>query len=103
MNTLLRAVALLSTSVMASSCSAPPRDPANETPVELTPGNYHVTMAAGGMAGFVASRSQEGPGTIDDNICVKASAAADFPKNLARTYFAMRKPAVRRSHSAPAR
>lgn len=85
MHTLQRAAALVLTSVVFASCSAPPppRDPASEARVELVPGSYHVTMVGNGLGAFAHN---DGPGSVDDNICVHASDAAKFPRNLARNY-----------------
>lgn len=71
----------------ASACSS--HDAANEAPVDPAPGEYRVTMAGGGLAtlsGF--GQLSEGPGGVDDRICVSDSDGGDLADMLARKYLA---------------
>jgi len=67
-----------------AGCTAA-RDPAKEEPVELAPGEYHVTMAGriGMLGGF---EQNDGPGKVDDRICVSPRDAESFPTGLVRRY-----------------
>ncbi|UKK83355.1 hypothetical protein L7H23_12360 [Sphingopyxis sp. BSN-002] len=60
------------------------RDPATEEPVELAAGQYRVTMQGGKMGVFF--KTGDGPGSVDDSICVLPSETGEFPRNLARNY-----------------
>jgi hypothetical protein len=63
-----------------------PGDAASETPVDLAPGEYHVTMNAGGLGMLAALGKSQAPGAVDDRICVSRRDASDFPEALVRRY-----------------
>lgn len=71
--------------VMFAGCSAE-RDARSEEPVELTAGQYRVTMQAGKL-GFFFDQG-DGPGAVDESICVLPGKTDEFPRNLARQYLA---------------
>lgn len=71
----------------ASACSS--RDAASEDPIDLAPGEYRVTMAGGGLStlsGF--GKLSEGPGGVDDRICISDGDGGDLADTLARKYLA---------------
>ncbi|WP_283419944.1 DUF3617 family protein [Sphingopyxis sp. Geo48] len=68
----------------ASACAS--RDAANEEAVDLTPGEYHVTLAGGGLGQLAAFGKSDGPGGVDDRICVSGGDAAHFHEALVRKY-----------------
>jgi hypothetical protein len=66
------------------SCGTAP-DPATETPVDLQPGQYQVTMGGGGLAKFIPVQ-KDGPGSVDQSICVTAEQAKTWPKPFVQNY-----------------
>lgn len=85
----VRRSAVTAAAVLLSAGACSSRDAASEAPVTLVPGEYRVTMAGGGLAtlsGF--GKLSEGPGGIDDRICVSDGDGGDFADSLARKYLA---------------
>ena len=68
------------TGLLAGCGGDPAVDAASQEPVELTPGMYHVDWS--GLAG----RTQ-GPGQLDDDICIRPGDGNAFPDRLAQNYF----------------
>jgi hypothetical protein len=71
--------------IALAGCSA--SDPAAETPVELTPGQYQISMSGGGMAAGVPM--SQGPGAVDDSICISRADDSETVSKLARQYMGM--------------
>ena len=65
----------------AMAACAETSDPASETPVDLEPGNYNVTISGKGI--FKNAGSGKKPGTI----CVTRSDRDSFPHKLAENYY----------------
>lgn len=69
-----------------AGCSAA-SDPASEAPVTLKPGQYRITMSGGGMAAMVPMG--QGPGAVDDKVCISEGNDDAMVGKLARQYLGM--------------
>ena len=79
-----RSVAVAVILFTATACSS--RDAASEAPVDLASGEYHVAMTGGGLGQLAAIGKSEGPGGVDERICVSSRDASDFHEALMRKY-----------------
>lgn len=68
-------------SLLASACSRAP-DPASETPVDLEPGMYEITISG---AGLPSSVNTDRP----HSACVRESDRASFPHKLVQNYYSL--------------
>jgi hypothetical protein len=71
--------------VALAGCSA--SDPATEAPVELLPGQYQIRMSGGGLAAGVPT--SQGPGAVDDSVCIARADDSETVSKLARQYLGM--------------
>ena len=78
------AIAAITILFAASACSS--RDAAREEAVELAPGEYHVAMTGGGLGQLAAIGKADGPGGVDERICVSGSEASDLHEALMRKF-----------------
>jgi hypothetical protein len=76
-----RVMLLTAMTALFAGCGGDPAvEAASQEPVELAPGMYHVDWS--GLAGRT-----EGPGQLNDDICIRAGEGNAFPDRLAQNYF----------------